>query len=102
MKPRLEPAPYTEEDRDIWICVGLWPVFALNDALEMASAIGDRRDAELMFALREVRNLCDRQGVLHCILAGRHTALIEYDDPEIGLVELGLAMRIPKLPGRYR
>ncbi len=54
MKPRLEPALYTEEDRDIWACVGLWRCFALNDALEMASAIGDRRDAEAMLVMVEL------------------------------------------------
>lgn len=46
---RHEPAPYTPEDSDVWVCVGLWPCFALNDALELASAIGDRRDALLMW-----------------------------------------------------
>ena len=56
MKPRLEPAPYTDEDRDIWVCVGLWPAFALNDKLELASAIGDRRDADLMFFAQHIRS----------------------------------------------
>lgn len=53
--PRYEPSPYTEEDRDIWIAVGLWPGFALNDTLELVSAIGDRTDAELMLRLECVR-----------------------------------------------
>jgi len=51
MKPRLEPVPYTPEDEDIWICVGLTQEFALNDKLELASAIGDSRDADLMLHL---------------------------------------------------
>lgn len=48
MKPRLEPAPYTWEDSDIWAFVGLREPFTMNDFLELASAIGDRHDADLM------------------------------------------------------
>jgi hypothetical protein len=102
MTPRLDPAPYTNEDSDIWVYVGLWPGFASNYFLELNSAKGDRRDADLMLALREARKLCDQHRLLHCVLAWHHTALIAYDDPDVSLVELGLAMRIPKLSGRYR
>lgn len=54
MRPRLEPAPYTQEDSDIWMCVGLWGPFALNDKLELSSSIGDRRDADLMLVAQEI------------------------------------------------
>ena len=59
---------------------------------------GHRADAELMLALREARQLCSEQGVAYCILGSHHTALEGWDDPDMSLVELGLAMRIPKLP----
>jgi hypothetical protein len=51
MKPRLEVLPYTKEDADIWVCVGLWPCFVDNDALELVSAIADRTDAALMWSM---------------------------------------------------
>lgn len=83
----------TKEDLDIWVC-RKWDRYTFK--------IADGRDAALMLALREARVLCDGQDVLHCILAGYETALQGYDDESKSLVELGLAMRIPKLPRRYR
>ena len=47
MKP-LPRAPLTDEDSDIWVCVGLRPCFVRNEALERVSELTDRRDAELM------------------------------------------------------
>lgn len=95
---------YTIEDCDVW--------FFLRSRIQRyrpgytkmrrIAREGDRRDADLMLSLKLARDVCDQQGVLHCILAGHHTALDGYEDPEVSLVELGLAMRIPKLPGRYR
>lgn len=70
--------------------------------LRMASAEQDESDAELVFALQMARRDCDRAGVSHCLLAGRETALQGWDDERQSLVELGLAMRIPKLTERYR
>jgi hypothetical protein len=97
VKPRLDPAPLTLEDQDI---LAEWTYQHLDDSwwrLPVMARECDRRDADLMLALREARQLCNQQGVRHCILAGHDTALAEFDDPDTSLVELGLAMRIPKL-----
>lgn len=59
VKVRPDPIPYTAEDADIWVCVGLWPCFALNDFLELNSAIGDRRDADLMLWAQQVSQFGD-------------------------------------------
>ena len=99
------PAPLTDLDDHIWgrVCFRFARAGKQGDTcIEDVAILADRRDADLMLALREARVLCDQQQVLHCILAGRHTALAGYDDPDISLVDLGLAMRIPKLPERYR
>ena len=105
MKPRLEPALPTEEDFEVWLFLArgrrqfmVFGSFGLIEKIRQS----DSRDADLMFDLQDARRTCDKHGVLHCILAGHHTALTGYDDPDISLVELGLAMRIPKLPERYR
>lgn len=98
MKARLVAALHTRNDARIfdaiWRKAGARTVHAYHAS--------DRRDADLMWSLQEARTVCDQQGVLHCILAGYHTALAGYDDPDIPLVKLGLEMRIPKLPERYR
>jgi hypothetical protein len=70
----------------------------------------EQRDADLMLALRELRALCDRDGVEEAILVGYETYLPGWDPPVAArqrprlraLMNLGLAMRIPKLPARYR
>jgi hypothetical protein len=101
MKPRLPSAPATDEDSRIW-WVHHWIQPFKPFQLMTFSLQSDRDDADLMLALQQARRDCDEQGVLHCILAGHHTALAEFDDPDVSLSELGLAMRIPKLPERYR
>jgi hypothetical protein len=90
----------TDEDWSIWI--GRLCAYSLRCPLYEVSVLQDRRDADLMLALQDSRRLCDQLELSHCIVAGFHTALAEYDDPEVSLVELGLEMRIPKLPDRYR
>jgi len=45
---RADPVPYTVEDSDVWVCVGLWSCFAFNDYLELNSAWVDRHDADRM------------------------------------------------------
>lgn len=101
MKP-LPVAQMTQEDWHVWH----WRYINWNDMRRLmlidACEESDRRDAELMLDLRKSRQLCDREGVLHCILVGRETALPMWDDDSKTLMELGLAMLIPKLPGRYR
>ena len=51
MKPRLEAAPYTDEDCAVWRRVHL-ALPALSDPYS-AIAHADRRDAELMLGLRD-------------------------------------------------
>jgi hypothetical protein len=90
---------------DRYVFTRIWVMFDGDDleaVIQQGSYEQDRRDGDLMFALQEARESCDRQGVLHCILAGRHTALEGWDPDDRSLVDLGLEMRIPKLPARYR
>jgi hypothetical protein len=104
-------ADLTEQDKHIfelnWLQWGIcrcYDVVIQNRQPRACFALldQDRRDADLMFALQESRQVCDHHGVEHCILAGRHTALQGWDPPDVSLVELGLAMAIPKLPLQYR
>lgn len=99
MKPHLDPLPLTYEDMQIFV------PHRGNSARAYAmgwrfgrSRESDRRDAALMLVLRRARVNCEEQGISHCILAGYDTALAGWDDESKTLVELGLAMRIPKLP----
>lgn len=62
----------------------------------------DAREALLMRRLQEARVACDRAGVLHCLIAYDGLAVDGFDDPDISLAEQGLALRLPKLPDRYR
>jgi hypothetical protein len=88
----------TTEDMHIWTRP---KQYAYNGSFFL-SQHQDRRDADLMSRLQQTRKVCDQQGVLHAILADAHTALPLWDDPDVSLNETGLAMRIPKLPERYR
>lgn len=50
MKSRMQSAPPTMEDVDIWHFVGLYEDFFWSKALEDHSWQQDRRDADLMLA----------------------------------------------------
>jgi hypothetical protein len=52
MKPRLESAPRTAEDRYIWLRLlhGKWPPLPFRGYMD-----ADRRDADLMFYAQEER-----------------------------------------------
>ena len=64
--------------------------------------LGDSRDAKLMLRLREARMACDAAGADHCLIAYYGLWVPAFDDPDRSLMEQGLGLLLPKLPGRYR
>lgn len=76
MKRRLQPAPLTRMDAVTWAWVEWAESHGRGAIIGDISLETDRRDADLMMALRETRELCKRQGVLHCILAGHEWMML--------------------------
>jgi hypothetical protein len=56
LKPRLPSAPLTDDDTDIWNAVAWRGGFADCFVLEDCSFDSDRRDADLMFELVDLRS----------------------------------------------
>lgn len=78
---RLEPAPYTKEDADIWVFVGLFSAFGLNDTLERNSARVDRADADSMLFFMQMsitlKTLKERIDAARENLTDRERAVLE-------------------------
>lgn len=101
---RWERAPWTEEDKEVIrfrVTHAARHGYNFYDKL-FACMNSDIYDADLMFKCQNARKTCDRFGLTHCLIAYDRLAVNGFDDPERGLFEQGLALLLPKLPGRYR